>query len=100
MTRSRRLRCGFEGGISMKYDFVIMGTGISGSIMGAILARSGATVLMIDAGVHPRFAIGESTIPATSRMLSFIADRYDVPELAHLASFADIRKHIGTTCGR
>lgn len=84
----------------MKYDFVIMGTGISGSIMGAILARSGATVLMIDAGVHPRFAIGESTIPATSRMLSFIADRYDVPELAHLASFADIRKHIGTTCGR
>lgn len=81
------------------FDVAILGTGISGTILGSILARQGASVLMIDAGTHPRFAIGESTVPNTSRMLDMLADRFDVPELRYLSSFKRINKNISTTCG-
>ena len=32
-------------------------------MLGAILARNGAKVVMLDSKAHPKFAIGESTIP-------------------------------------
>lgn len=81
------------------YDVAILGTGISGTILGAIMARQGFSVLLIDAGSHPRFAIGESTVPNTSRMLDMMADRFDVPEIRYLSSFKRINKNISTTCG-
>lgn len=34
-------------------DVAILGSGLAGSIMGAILARQGANVVLIDAGQHP-----------------------------------------------
>lgn len=82
------------------YDVCILGTGPSGTLLGSILARHGIDVLLIDGEVHPRFAIGESTIPLYSRVLSFMADRYDVPELHHLSSYNKIRKHISSSSGR
>ena len=63
------------------HDVIILGSGFSGTILGAILARHGHDVLLIDAGKHPRFAIGESTIPQTSQVLSLLAREYKVPEL-------------------
>jgi FADH2 O2-dependent halogenase len=81
------------------YNVVILGTGISGTMMAAILARHGLSVLMIDKESHPRFAVGESTVGHTSAMTQLIADRYDVPEIAYLSSFKKIRKHISKNCG-
>ena len=81
------------------YDTVILGSGIAGSMLGAILARHGARVVMLDAAQHPRFAIGESTIPYTLVNLRMLSRRYDVPEIAHLASFPDVVKHITTSVG-
>ncbi|WP_198139932.1 NAD(P)/FAD-dependent oxidoreductase [Saccharopolyspora erythraea] len=81
------------------YDVAILGTGIGGSMLGAILARHGAKVLLIDAGQHPRFAIGESTIPYTLLTLRILADRYDVPEIKALATFTDTSRTIGNTFG-
>ena len=49
-------------------DVVILGSGLAGSITGAILARQGAKVVLIDAGQHPRFAVGESMTPAARRV--------------------------------
>ena len=63
------------------HDVIILGSGFSGTILGAILARHGHDVLLVDAGQHPRFAIGESTIPQTSQVLSLLAREYKVPEL-------------------
>jgi FADH2 O2-dependent halogenase len=81
------------------HDVVILGSGIAGSVAAACLARSGLDVLMVDAGSHPRFAIGESTIPVTSTMERLLAERYGVPELAHLSSFEGVQEHISNNCG-
>src|SRR5690242_194063 len=81
------------------YDVAILGTGIAGTMLGAILARNGANVLMVDADAHPKFAIGESTIPYTLVALRTIAERYGVPEIKTLATFTNCTKIIGPSFG-
>ena len=84
---------------STSFDVVILGSGISGSIMAAILAKQGVSVLLVDSDVHPRFAVGESTIPHTSLLISLLAEKYGIPELEHTV-FADrLARHVCTTCG-
>lgn len=83
-----------------RYDVAILGAGMAGGTLATVLARHGVKVLVIDAGVHPRFAVGESTIPYTSTMIKVIADRYQVPEIAPLASFRGIQKKISPMSGR
>lgn len=70
------------------HDIAIIGAGFSGSMLGAILARNGAKVLLVDAKAHPKFAIGESTIPNMLVALRTMALRYDVPELLTLATLS------------
>ncbi|MET8690816.1 tryptophan 7-halogenase [Streptomyces sp. NPDC004732] len=82
------------------YDVAILGAGMAGGMLGAVLARNGVKVLLIDAGVHPRFAVGESTIPYTSAMTRIVAERYRVPEIEALASFRGIQDKISPLSGR
>ncbi|HUC27634.1 MAG TPA: tryptophan 7-halogenase [Streptosporangiaceae bacterium] len=81
------------------YDVAIVGGGIGGSTLGAILARHGVRVLMLEGGSHPRFAIGESTIPESTLLLRVLAGRYGVPELAALSTFTATRRYVSSTCG-
>jgi FADH2 O2-dependent halogenase len=81
------------------FDVAILGSGIAGSMMAAILARHGKKVLMVDQGEHPRFALGESTVPHTSMMMRILGDRYDVPEIKHCADFRSIHAHVTRSCG-
>lgn len=83
-----------------RYDVAILGAGMAGGTLAAVLARHGVKVLVIDAGTHPRFAVGESTIPYTSTMIKVIADRYQVPEIGSLASFRGIQTKISPLSGR
>lgn len=81
-----------------RYDVAIIGSGIGGSTLAAILARHGLKVVVFEAGAHPKFAVGESMILETSETLRAMAELYDVPELAFFSSehyFA----HIGTSHG-
>lgn len=80
-------------------DVVILGSGLAGSVLAAALASGGARVLVLDAGSHPRFAVGESTIPYTSMLTRIIAERYGVPELKWLSSFENVQSKITTSCG-
>lgn len=82
-----------------RYDVAILGAGIAGSMLAAVLARNGVKALLLDAGTHPRFAVGESTIPYTSALVRLISARYDVPEIASLATYKDIRDNISRNCG-
>ncbi|NUS13152.1 MAG: NAD(P)-binding protein [Streptomyces sp.] len=82
-----------------RYDVIILGSGIAGSTLGAILARQGASVLLLDAGTHPRFAVGESTTLYTLKVFRLLARRYDVPELEPLTSYDGCRDEIGPTSG-
>lgn len=83
-----------------RYDVVIIGTGLSGTMLGSILARQGFRLLMLDGTQHPRFAVGESTIGQTLNLLRLISERYQVPEIAHLASFQDVMEHVGGSHGQ
>ncbi|BCB83192.1 NAD(P)/FAD-dependent oxidoreductase [Phytohabitans suffuscus] len=84
---------------SADHDVVILGAGIAGSILGAVLARNGADVLLIDAGTHPKFSIGESMIPYTLLTLQVIADRYGVPEVKTLSNFKACTRTINPSFG-
>lgn len=80
-------------------DVVIIGTGISGTTLGAILARHGVNVIMVDSASHPRFAIGESTIATTTQTLEFLNLRYDVPELLNLTSVGAVHENVQASSG-
>jgi FADH2 O2-dependent halogenase len=82
-----------------RYEVAILGAGIAGSMLAAVLARNGLRVLLVDAGLHPRFAVGESTIPYTSALVRLISARYGVPEIAALATYEDIRDKVSRNCG-
>jgi FADH2 O2-dependent halogenase len=79
-----------------RYDIVVTGAGFSSCILATILVRNGLRVLLVDKGAHPKFTIGESSVPETSLQLSILADRYGVPELADLASFRRMSRILTT----
>jgi FADH2 O2-dependent halogenase len=81
------------------FDVTILGSGIGGSMLACILARQGVSVLLIEELVHPRFTIGESLIPETGIRLQLLAHKYDVPEIAWLGSFYDLRDKVSSNCG-
>ena len=83
-----------------RFQVAVLGAGIAGTTLATVLARHGVDVVIIDAGVHPRFAVGESTIPYTSAMIRAVAERYDVPELHHLSSFKLVRDNVGSSVGQ
>ncbi|WAZ24668.1 tryptophan 7-halogenase [Streptomyces cinnabarinus] len=84
---------------SPQYDVAILGSGLAGTTLAACLANGGAKVLVLDAGTHPRFAIGESTIPYTSMMMRLVSERYGVPEIKWLTTFEAVQSKISTNCG-
>lgn len=80
------------------YDVAIIGSGIGGSSLAAVLARQGLNVIVFEAGVHPKFAVGESMILETSEAMRALAEFYDVPELAYYSS-ENYYSFIGTQHG-
>ena len=81
------------------FDVAILGNGLSGSMLATILGKQGVSVVLIDAEQHPRFQVGESTIPHTSLVVSLLAEKYGLPELEHLVDTDRLAKHVCTTCG-
>jgi FADH2 O2-dependent halogenase len=75
-------------------DVAILGSGIAGTALATVLARGGAKVLVLDGGSHPRFAIGESTIPYTSMLMRLVGERYEVPEFKQLTTFHNAQANI------
>jgi len=89
-----------------QFDVAILGAGFEGGMLGTILAHSGAKVVIIDAGTHPRFALGESTVRHTFRMIKIMAERFGVPEFktefnsgellhTHVSNHFGVKKNFG-----
>lgn len=77
--------------VGSNYDVIVIGSGFGGSLMATILAKQGMSVAIVDHGVHPRFAIGESSTPSGNLILGDLARRYDLPELTPLTHFGSWR---------
>jgi tetracycline 7-halogenase / FADH2 O2-dependent halogenase len=99
-TKTAAAAAGSKRGATQQCDVVILGSGLGGSITAAILARQHANVVLIDAGSHPRFAVGESMTPQLVEWLHLLSLRYDVPELKYLLDVKAVTKNIGPYHGR
>ena len=82
------------------YDLTIIGSGYGGSLLAMVARRQGLSVLLLERGKHPRFAIGESTSPLANLLLEQLATRYDLPRLLPLTAYGPWQRaypHVG--CG-
>jgi FADH2 O2-dependent halogenase len=73
--------------VSREYDVAILGSGFGGSLLSMIARRARRSVVLLERGRHPRFAIGESSTPLANLALEELADRYDLPRLKPLAKW-------------
>src|SRR5215475_13207262 len=86
--------------LSCVYDIAVVGSGFAGSLMAMIARRLGLSVVLLERGRHPRFAIGESSTPLANLLLEELAGRYDLPQLAPLAKWSRWQKtHPEIPCG-
>ena len=53
----------------MKTEILVIGAGPAGSVASSMLARAGRQVLCLEAGIFPRFQIGESLLPRCNDIL-------------------------------
>jgi len=82
------------------FDIAVIGSGFAGSLMAMIARRLGRSVVLIERGRHPRFAIGESSTPLANLLLEELARDYDLPALAPLSKWGTWqRTHPEIACG-
>src|SRR5688572_20877235 len=68
-------------------DLAIVGSGFGGSVLAMVARRLGLSVVLLERGRHPRFAIGESASPLAGILIEQLADRYDLPRLRPLSAY-------------
>jgi FADH2 O2-dependent halogenase len=73
--------------LSADYDIAVIGSGFAGSLLAMIARRLGKSVVLLERGKHPRFAIGESSTPLSNLLLEQLSNRYDLPKLAPLSKW-------------
>jgi FADH2 O2-dependent halogenase len=67
--------------LDLDADVAIVGSGFAGAMTAMALRRCGRSVVLLERGRHPRFAIGESSTPLANLLIEEIADRYSLPRL-------------------
>ena len=82
------------------YDIAVVGSGFAGSLLAMIAHRLGRSVILLEKGKHPRFAIGESSTPLSNLLLDDLTIRYDLPRLQPLTKWGRWqRAHPEVGCG-
>ncbi len=72
-----------------EYDLIVVGSGFAGSLMSMVAKKIGLSVLLLERGKHPRFAIGESTSPLTNLLIEELSLRYDLPGILPIVQYGD-----------
>ena len=62
-------------------EIAVVGGGFGGALMAMVARQMGRTVVLIERGTHPRFAIGESSTPLANLFLQQLAEQFDLPQL-------------------
>jgi FADH2 O2-dependent halogenase len=69
------------------YDIAVVGSGFGGSLLAMIAHQLGRSVILLEKGKHPRFAIGESSTPLSNILLEHLTTRYRLPNLVPLSKW-------------
>jgi tetracycline 7-halogenase / FADH2 O2-dependent halogenase len=86
--------------MNAEFDIAVVGSGFGGSLLAMIARRLGRSVILLERGRHPRFAIGESSTPLASLLLEELARRYGLPRLLPLTKWGAWQKtHPRIGCG-
>jgi FADH2 O2-dependent halogenase len=81
-------------------DVAVVGSGFGGALTALLVRRLGRSVVLLERGRHPRFAIGESSTPLANLLLEELADRYDWPRLRAFSKWGTWRRrHPDVACG-
>jgi tetracycline 7-halogenase / FADH2 O2-dependent halogenase len=98
--RTNPLRTLRRAPLKCTYDIAVLGSGFAGSLMAMIARRLGHSVVLLERGKHPRFAIGESSTPLSNLLLEDLASRYDLPRLSPLTKWGSWQEHYpNIACG-
>jgi tetracycline 7-halogenase / FADH2 O2-dependent halogenase len=81
------------------FDVAIVGTGLTGALLAAVLSRGGARVCLLEAEERGVVPSGVSTVPQSSFSFELIAARYGVPEAGLLADSKRLRRRVSPLCG-
>ena len=79
--------------MTLDTDIAIVGSGFAGSLCAMIARRLGRSVVLLEQGRHPRFAIGESSTPLANLLLEELARRYNLTSLLPLTKWGTWQKH-------
>src|SRR5580692_7962171 len=79
--------------LMLQYDLAIVGSGFGGALLAMIARRAGRSVILIEKGRHPRFAIGESSTPLANLLLEELATRYQLDRLKPLTKWGSWQRH-------
>src|SRR4029450_2094250 len=74
------------------WDVAIIGSGFGGSLLAMIARRLGRSVVLLEKGSHPRFAIGESSTPLADLLWLELTRTYDLPRLVPFAKWGTWRR--------
>jgi FADH2 O2-dependent halogenase len=84
----------------MNCDIAILGAGFGGTLLSLIAQKLGYSVVLLERGTHPRFAIGESSTPLGNFKLAAITDRFGLGWLKPFAKYGAWKAvYPNVTCG-
>jgi tetracycline 7-halogenase / FADH2 O2-dependent halogenase len=87
--------------VELEADVAVVGSGFGGSLAALALRRRGRSVVLLERGRHPRFAIGESSTPLANLLLEELAGRYELPRLRPLCKWGPWqRTYPDVACGK
>src|SRR5688572_16105577 len=82
------------------FDIAVVGSGFGGSLLAMIARQLGHSVILIERGRHPRFAIGESSTPLANLFLEELAREYHLDGIAPLTKWGTWQTaHPELSCG-
>jgi tetracycline 7-halogenase / FADH2 O2-dependent halogenase len=88
------------GGVTVRYDIAVIGSGFSGSLIALIARQLGRSVVLVERGAHPRVVIGESSTPLANLLFEDLCMRYGLSRLKPLAKWGSWqRAYPEVACG-
>ena len=77
----------FYGRVQGACDIAVVGSGFAGSLIAMIARQLGRSVILLEKGKHPRFAIGESSTPLANLILEELCARYGLEAVRPLTKW-------------